>query len=481
METAMTTLKKTNSTAQLVVDGKPFIVLGGELGNSSASNARYMERAWPVCARLNLNTVLAPVYWELLEPAEGSFDFSLVDSMLSNARKPGLRLVLLWFGSWKNGVSCYAPEWVKKDWRRFPRCRNKKGEALDSLTPFCENNREADSRAFCALMRHVREEDGEDGTVIMIQVENETAMIDDARDRSEGAEAAYRGPVPEELIRYMAGKGDALHGGLRESWAANGAKTVGTWAELFGESPAGEEVFMAWHFARYIDSVAAAGKAIHPIPMYTNAALNRPGLAPGKYDLDGNPLFIPEAPNGPGSGARAFYAIGEHSALGYSPFAIESTPDPETSDTARAYAVLSRVAGTICELRGQGRVRGALLDTTTPCVTFPLGGYDFRVAHDHTFEWSSYHAEPVLPETGCVVACPRDGEYYVCGTGVIVSFAPPGGEGVAGIVSIDEGTFDGGVFVAGRRLNGDETHQGRLLRIEYGRYAILRARLYTFG
>ena len=105
-------LRKQGTATQLIVDGKPFLVLGGELGNSSSSSLEYMRPIWPKLVALNLNTVLVPIYWELIEPVEGKFDFTLVDGLIQEAGKHGLRLIPLWFASWKNSMSCYAPAWV---------------------------------------------------------------------------------------------------------------------------------------------------------------------------------------------------------------------------------------------------------------------------------------------------------------------------------------------------------------------------------
>src|SRR5262249_15925487 len=177
-------LRKQGKATQRVVDGKPFLVLGGELGNSSSSSLEYMRPLWPKLAALNLNTILAPVYWELIEPAEGKFDFTLVDGLIEEARKHGLRLAPLWFASWKNSMSCYAPAWLKTDQRGFPRAEDKAGNGMEILSPFSQENLDADERAFVVFMRHLREVDSRDHTVIMVQVENEIGMIPDSRDRS---------------------------------------------------------------------------------------------------------------------------------------------------------------------------------------------------------------------------------------------------------------------------------------------------------
>ena len=197
-------LRKQGTATQLIVDGKPFLVLAGELSNSTATSLDYMKRVWPkLVAQTKLNTVLAGVSWNQIEPQEGKFDFSVLDGVIQGARKHNLRLVLLWFGSWKNSLSSYAPDWVKKDFERFPRAQFEGGKSIEELSTFSEANRDADARAFAALMRHVKEVDGRQHTVIMIQVENEVGMHTVSRDHSPAATQALAGQVPKELMDYL--------------------------------------------------------------------------------------------------------------------------------------------------------------------------------------------------------------------------------------------------------------------------------------
>ena len=280
-------LRKQGTATQLVVDGQPFLIRGGELGNSSSSSLEYMRPIWPKLAALKLNTVIIPVDWELIEPAEGRFDFNLVDGLIQEARRHQLRLVPLWFASWKNSMSCYAPAWVKTNQQRFPRAQDKAGRGMDILSPFSKENLDADARAFAALMRHLRQVDGDDHTVIMVQVENEIGMIPDSRDRSAIAKRLFHQPVPQELMNYLEQHKDTLIPEFRAAWADAGLKTRGTWEEVFGQGPGGDEIFMAWHFARYVNHVAELGKAEYPLPMYVNAALIRPGYQPGQYPSAG--------------------------------------------------------------------------------------------------------------------------------------------------------------------------------------------------
>jgi beta-galactosidase GanA len=293
-------LRKQGEATQLIVEGKPFLVLGGELGNSSSSSLEYMRPVWPKLVALNLNTVLVPVYWDLIEPAEGKFDFTLVDGLIQEARKYGLRLMPLWFASWKNSMSCYAPAWVKINQQRFPRAEDRAGSGMEILSPFSS--------------------------------------------------------VPQELTSCLERRRDALAPELRAVWAATNFKTRGTWEEVFGPDVSTDEIFMAWHFARYSNRVAELGKAEYALPMFVNAALIRPGHQPGqyssggplphlmdvwragapqidflspdiyfpnfaewcrKYHRSGNPLFIPEAILGPLSAVNVFYAVGQHDAIGF--------------------------------------------------------------------------------------------------------------------------------------------------------------------
>ena len=281
-------LRKAGQTVQVIVDGKPYLMLAGELHNSSASSAEYMQPIWKKLADLNLNTVIGTASWELVEPIEGKFDFSAVDMQITGARKHGMRLVLIWFATWKNASSSYVPMWVKRDPQRFPMARTKTGKggfmgmSMEALSPLGEAGIAADARAFRALMHHIREADP-NHTVIMMQVENETGLLGDSRDRSALAEAAWAKPVPPELLNYLAQHKATLLPEVSKVWGAQGFKTSGTWAEVFGTDAFADEIFMAWFIGRAVGKVADAGKAELPIPMYANAWL---GPQP-KQDLPG--------------------------------------------------------------------------------------------------------------------------------------------------------------------------------------------------
>ena len=518
-------LERRGSAQQLIVDEEPFLILGGELTNSAASSLAYLEPAWARFEALHMNTVLSPVSWQLIEPAQGRFDFSLVDGLLQKARAHHLRLVLLWFGSWKNSMSSYVPAWVKRDQAHFPRAELDSGAGLEMLSPFADQNWIADARAFAALMKHLKAVDGAQNTVLMVQVENEVGMLPSARDASAAADARFAAPVPAALTDYLVAHRARLAPELRELWEKNGAKTAGSWTAVFGAGPASEEIFMAWFFARYVDAVAATGRAVYALPLFANVALNRPGKRPGEYPSGGplphlldvwragaptldflspdiyfpnfveivgryarpdNPLFIPEANRArlPEAGANAFFAIGEHDALGFSPFAIDALEQPEKSRLAFAYGVLSELAPTLLAARGLGRTRGfrppvsheGALNEAAQSIT--LGDFTFNVSFID--RWTPRSEQQVESHGGLLVQLGPE-EYLAAGSGFSLEVTPKvAGAPSVGIESVWEGRFVAGRWVPGRLLNGDETHQGRLLLMPRAGFGIQRLELYRY-
>lgn len=279
-------LDRAGSAPQLRVGGEPFFILGGELGNSAATCDADIEAIFPKLAEMKLNTVLVPAYWELIEPEEGVFDFSLTDKVLAEARRNGLKVVFLWFGAWKNSMSCYAPAWFKADTARFPRARTAAGKPLEIASAFSPAVLEADRKAFVRWLKHVDAADT-DNTVLMVQIENEIGMLEDARDHSGLAEAEYAKGVPAALMSHLAKNKKTLHPALLEKWKKSGMKKSGTWAEVFGDDRYTDEYFMAWNYARYVEQLAREARAISSRPLFVNAALSSRGRRPGEYPSAG--------------------------------------------------------------------------------------------------------------------------------------------------------------------------------------------------
>jgi hypothetical protein len=520
-------LEKRGNVTQLIVDGKPLLALAGELGNNSATSLEYMKPVWPRLAAAHLNTVLAALSWAMFERSAGKFDYTLIDGLIHDARQQHLRLVFLWFGSWKNTWSSYVPDWVKKDFQGFPRVQLRDGSGTERLTPLSETNRDADARAFAAFMRRVREVDGEAHTVIMIQVENEVGVIPDARDHSPAANAAYDQPVPKDLMDYLQKHKETLIPELRAKWQTAGFKSSGNWEAVFGLGLATEDLFMAWHYARYIGKVVEAGKAEYSLPMYANAALIRPNYAPGqynsggplahsmdiwraggpqidflapdiyfdfkdwcaRYDRSGNPLFIPEAAGGAQGAANVFYAIGQHNAFGFSPFGIDRGIGGAESELAQSYDVLSQLAPLILDNQTKGGVAGVLLEELTPSQKVRLGDYTLNVtpsAAGGRRPLSAPAASPQAPQAaqspyGIFIATKPD-EYFMAGSGLTITFAPnTPGPPIVGLATVEEGRFADGRWVPGRTLAGDDTGQGNNVSLRDGRGpGILRVTLYRY-
>lgn len=515
----MPRIVKSGNNFQFIVDGQPFLVLGGELGNSSASSSEYMKPVWPKLKAMQLNTVIAPVYWELLEPTEGKFNFSLVDDLIKNARLNNLKLVLLWFGTWKNSMSCYVPAWVKTNPARFPRIVDRSGNPQEILSPLSKNNLEADKRAYVRLMQHLKEIDGKDHTVIMIQVENEIGMLPDARNFDTEANKAFESAVPDKLLSYLKNNQATLLPELKTIWEANGSQTSGNWTKVFGQSLAADEIFMAWQFADFVNEIAIAGKKVYNLPLYLNAALNRPGVKPGDYPSAGplphvmdiwkagapeidllapdfynpdfklwcdlytripNPLFIPEIKFEPGVDAKAFFAFGNYNCLSFSPFSIESTENPEKEPIAKTYGILKQLTPLITKYQPLAAVKGCLIDKGDAVQQLTLGNYILKVTHDYKLGWSPESKNDTWPQTGVIIIAVAPDEYYIAGTGVVMTFEAVEKGKKAGLLSVDEGFFKNGQWINQRRMNGDQDHQGRHVRIPVNEYGIQHVKLYSY-
>lgn len=544
---AQSYLKHNGYSCQLIVDNRPMLILGGELGNSSASSAQDIERIFPKLQRMGLNTVLVPAYWDLLEPQEGSFDFSLTDKVIAQAKTNNLKVVFLWFGAWKNSMSCYTPLWFKRDFTKYPRVHTASGKPLEIASPFSKNVLNADSRAFKALLSHIAVVD-KSNTVIMVQIENEIGMLESARDFSSDANQLYNSKVPTQLVSYLINNMQTLHPYLKSKCGKHIYKTDNTWADLFGPDIYTEEIFMAYHFATYVEQLAQIARATYNVPLFVNAAMNSRGRKPGEYPsagplahlidiwhcaapsidflspdiydkgfadwtsqykLHNNPLFIPEMRLSNANGVQAFYVFGEHEAIGVSPFSIENGSDDNNSTLTQAYATLSQLMPLLAQYAGRDATKGLLFDADNTERIIYQDQLKITCRHFFTLPWDARATNgSEWPAGGGLILRLAANEYIVAGCGVVVTFENNnetnaklvlGEDGFAnngnektehdtwtansriGIGSVDEITIDdNGNINFLRRLNGDEDHQGRHVRIGVDDFKILHVKLYEY-
>jgi hypothetical protein len=520
----------------LFVDGAPYLILGAQVNNSSGWPA-VLPKVWPAMEFMHVNTVEIPVYWEQFEPEYGKFDYSVVDTLLDQAREEKLHLVLLWFGTWKNGSNHYMPRWMKLDPVRYPNMIGSDGKYIDSPSPVAKDTLAADMKAFSTLMRHLKEVDPQH-TVLMVQVENEPGTWGGVRDYSAAAQALFDDAVPAEVVAAM-GK--------------MGVKASANWREVFGTDA--DEYFHAWCVSKFIGQVAAAGKAAYPLPMYVNDCARdpiNPGRPPG-YECGGpndnvlpiwkaeapavdllapdvyqhetakylrllnlyhrpdNPLFVPET-IGPGTYARFLFAALGRGAIGFSPFGMDytrtfgstanpgMTPEQAMMPTAQNYELIGPMSRQIAQLNFDGKLQAAV-DERNPTeqspeaesapADDPLRGTPDKVLHFSNWDanvWfrpmrpqsieATTRPTTLLPPNGrALVAQLGDNQFLVTGLYSRVGFLPAGPDSQRPwqYLTVEEGQYEQGEFVRSRILNGDQTDWGVIFA---AKPTVLRVTLY---
>lgn len=494
-------IQKDRGIPTLYVKDEPFFARAGEIHNSSASNLDYMrEKVWPALRELNMNTVIVPLYWETTEPTEGSFDFTLADGLIAQAREEKKHLIFLWFGLWKNGESMYVPGWMKQDTDTYFRARQVSGEPINTISPLCEAAVERDAQAFAAVMSHIREVDAQENTVILMQVENEIGLLGTERDYCGKAEAAFYEAVPAEL--------------------ASLCEIKGSWSQVFGEKAG--EAFMAYSFAKAVEKITQAGQKEYALPCYTNAWLRQfpwyagsypsggpvrevheiwkiaaPSLfalAPDiyvpyaadvmeEYGYEGNPLVIPEIRKDAVTASYCLYAFAKKHAICYSPFAVEELVlppeaidkppmevmislniDPSAFDIAgsknylrRTYEMVEQMQPLYLNYRGTGHLMSYVRKSDTDYGTYLRGEeYEILVAYAPK--------EKEKPLAAGVIYELAPNKFLIGAMMSTLTFRVRAGENKKiGFLRIEEGELLGGEWKAGRILNGDE---GMVIRFQ---------------
>jgi beta-galactosidase GanA len=475
----------------LLVGGEPYLILGAQANNSSDWPAM-LPKVWPAIEYLHANTLEIPVYWEQFEPQQGKFDYTAMDTVLSQAREHHAHLVLLWFGTWKNGSQHYMPEWMKLQPERYFHVINQNSEAVDSPSPFATASLDADTHAFTEFMRHLKASDP-DRTVLMVQVENETGTWGALRDYSPTAQKLFSGPVPADVLAAM----NKVPG-----------PSAANWQDVFGAES--DVCFHAWAVATYVNKVAAAGKAVYALPLYVNAALRDPFKgAPGSYESGGptdnvlsiwkvaapaidilapdiyltdtasylkvlqlyhrpdNALFVPET-NGSASAARFFFSALGLQAIGYSPFGLdytrahpqhaEETGDSFLEPTAQNYRLIGPMMRDIARLNFQGKLQAVAEEEGKVTQTLHFGSWDAVVSYGAVRNGAAKgNPEPI---GRALVAQLKDNQFLVTGLSSRVDFHPTEANKHRQFLRVEEGTYENGRFTFMRILNGDQTDWG---------------------
>jgi hypothetical protein len=496
----------------LLVDGRPFLMLGGQIHNSSAWPSE-LPQVWESIAALHANTIEAPVYWEEFESQEGHFEYANVDALVEGARAHNLHVVLLWFGTWKNGNMHYVPAWVKSDSKRFPHTIRPDGEPIDVLSPLSHNTLDADKAAFVALMRHLKQIDSDKHTVIVVQVENESGNIGSVRDNSAEANRLIAGPVPSDLLA-------AAH------------KQPGTWGQVFGSET--DEIFQAYYQAKYINEIAAAGKQEFNIPLYINVWIDYPAAETSQRQLDtpgigypsggavqklvglwralapsldmigpdiytddspfyretmqayhrpDNPLWIPETGRDDNFAKFFFYALGD-GALGFSPFGVDQSGwnilgDQPFKAHGYNFSLVEPRMRDLAQLEFDGKVKTAVEEPGQATQEIDFGAWQATVSFG--FPQPDGRRAPGTKDAHGAVIIAQLGpdEFLVTGIDASVSFHLPGKLPWirSQITTAQQGIYDNGNWKPLRLLNGDETDRGlcfyekpEIVRVTMGRF-----------
>lgn len=526
-QTELPYIKHKDGRHCLMVDGKPFLMLGAQCNNSSAWPDT-LPQIWSAMEQLKVNTLEIPIYWEQFEPQKGQFDYSVIDTIITQAREHNVRVVLLWFATWKNGSNHYMPGWMKQQPEKYPNMINKEGQEIDSPSPHAEATLNEDVRAFSAFMKHLKEFDKQH-TVIMVQVQNEPGAWGSVRDYSNDAQKIFDKPVPKEVLKAV----------------GKNPKSNKNWKDVFGNDA--DEFFQVWHVAQYIGKIAQAGKDIYPLPLYVNAAIRNPinpgppyyqiggpndnvfelwraaapavdVLAPDIYFSDtetylkamelyargDNPLFVPETfwhDDFP----KFFYSALGYGAIGYAPFGLDDiririnkkgevmTAKEMYEPTAINFELFAPMASEIARLNFEGKIQTAVqLVPVDPTAdkgnavdrvnyitdkTLHLKSWDADVAFGTFSRLSRSEFQPQHPDGRFLIAELSENQFLVCGYHCRVMFKPSGKNKNSNwqYLTVEEGHYENGVFKVERILNGDQTDWG----LNFDRPKVLRVTLYT--
>jgi beta-galactosidase GanA len=510
----------------LLVDGAPFVMFGGQAQNSS-NYPLALNKVFAAIRDANANTLEIPVAWEQIEATEGKFDFSYVDALVAEARKNKVRLVLLWFGTWKNTGANYVPEWVKFNNARFPRMVDQEGKPIYCLSPQGEETLKADKKAFVALMTHIKKIDDVQRTVIMMQVQNEVGTYGYARDYGPKAEAQFNGPVPAEVLKH------------KKSPVALAAS--GTWKQVYGDYA--DEYFHAYSVAKYIGDIAKAGRDVYNLPMFVNNAIRDPleepvkpwnknfasggptydvidiykAAAPAidfaapdiyspdsrkfaatldKFQRPDNALAVPEMSNAAEYVRYAYLVLGR-GAINFSPFGIDyadysnfplghkATDKTVTAPYGKIYGAFRPMERQWAKWAFEGRTYGVAEGDDRQPQKLALKGWNATISfREWQFGEAQYFkdvkdlpAGTDKPNGGVAIAQIADNEFIIVGQHARVKIDSAQGKPTMW-ARVEEGYYDkSGKWIMERNWNGDQTDYGLNLT---GNPVVLKVKVGTY-
>lgn len=510
----------------LMVDGAPFVMFGAQAQNSS-NYPLALKKLWPAIKDMNANTLEIPVAWEQIEQVEGKFDFSYVDTLVAEARKNKVRLVLLWFGTWKNTSPSYAPEWVKFNNARFPRMLDQQGKPIYCLSPQGEETLKADKKAFVALMTHIKKIDEAHRTVIMVQVENEVGTYGYARDYAPKAEALFNQPVPEAVLKR------------KKSPVALAAS--GTWKQVYGDYA--DEYFHAYSIASYIGEIAKAGRAVYNLPMYVNNSIRDPlenpikpwnknfasggptydvidiykAAAPAidfaapdiyspdskkfaatldKFQRPDNPLAVPEMSNAADYVRYAYLVLGR-GAINFAPFGVDyadysnfplghkATDKTMVEPYGLIYSAFRPMERQWSKWAFEGRTYGVAEGDDRATQTIAMKGWKGTISfrewqfgeREYFKDVKDLPAGTEKPNGGVAIAQIADNEFIIVGQHARVKIDQADGKPTMW-ARVEEGYYDpSGKWIMERNWNGDQTDYGLNLT---GKPVVLKVKVGTY-
>jgi len=452
-------LEEINDHRVLIVDGKPFIILGLQWDCDGCYTPEDMDPFFEHGESMGLNTASLLLYWREIEPEEGKYNFTMLDHRIDIARKHHMKIVLVWFASFKNGCLTYAPDYVRKDHQRFRKVKDKKGsQHTNNCCPTAEETHKRDELALIQIFNHLKEVDSKDHTVILFQMENETGIF--------GTNRCYCDICNNKYSKF-------------------------DYKSEYGVQA--EEAFSATCIAEYCDSLAKTIKEIYPIPVYMNAWLpaayvnQRPGFdypsggpVPGMlalyyktikhidflspdiyqygyrdfnyyskiYTAKDNPLFIAECATGKGARTEKniFYAIGYYAAIGYDPWAINrccpgfmseplvNTADGKWSEEAyelhKSYKMINEAIYPIVMAQNTENLKTFVEEEGDNGILLSFNELDVEIKFDH----------PKKSARGFVIRQTKD-EFILVGAGAHISFSKKGGERVP-VSIVESGLFN---------------------------------------